>query len=235
MVISGQSGKGWDDRVNLWMLPDAFVALSSRLKNWAKNVNPFTESYYIPNGVDLKNFKPVGVKKDFGFKSPIVLVVGALNNEKRIELVINAVAQMGNTSLLVVGVGSLKNKLEKMGAEMLGDRFKLTHAKFEDLPESYRTADVFTLPSPWYRSFEIVFTEAMATNLPVVANDDPIRREIVGDAGLFVDPTDVDEYASALQKALDTNWGNKPRKQAEKFSWDKIAEQYEKLFKELCR
>jgi len=75
----------------------------------------------------------------------------------------------------------------------------------------------------------------MATGLPVVATNDPIRHEIVGDAGILVDPTNTEEYAEALQKALDTNWGNKPRKQAEKFSWDEIAEKYDNLFKELTK
>ena len=58
--------------------------------------------------------------------------------------------------------------------------------------------------------------EAMASGLPVVATDDPIRREIVGDAGLFVDPTDTNKFANTIEKALNTNWGEKPRKQAEK-------------------
>ncbi len=97
----------------------------------------------------------------------------------------------------------------------------------------YRSADLFTFSTVPWESFGIVLVEAMASGLPVVATDDPIRREIVGDAGLFVDPIDTDAYAAAIQKALDTDWGNKPRLQAEKFSWDKIAKQYETLFNSL--
>jgi len=73
----------------------------------------------------------------------------------------------------------------------------------------------------------------MATNLPVVATNDQIRQEIVGDAGILVDPTNVQEYSLSLRKALETKWGDKPRKQAEKFSWDKIAEEYENLFQNI--
>ena len=101
------------------------------------------------------------------------------------------------------------------------------------MPEIYSRANVFTLASKTYESFGIVLVEAMASGLPVVATDDPIRREIVGDAGLFVDPTDTDAYAAAIEKALNTDWGNKPRKQAEKFDWDVIAKQYEDLFNTL--
>ncbi len=77
--------------------------------------------------------------------------------------------------------------------------------------------------------------EALASNIAVVATDDPIRREIVGSAGLFVDPTDTEAYSKAIEKALNTNWGDKPRKQAEKFGWDKIANEYEELFKQIVK
>lgn len=233
MIISGQSGKGWDDRNNLWCFPDAFVALSSRLTQWAKGVNPFIKVEYIPNGVDTKKFNPQGVSLQTHLERPIVLCVGALTSEKRIDLVISAIAKMASVSLLVVGDGLLYNELNNLGEKLLGKRFQLIKMSYEKMPEVYRAADIFTLASPEYRSFEIVLVEAMASGLPVVANDDPIRREIVGEAGLFVDPTDTDTYAEAIRKVLDKNWGNIPINQAKKFDWDDIAEKYNKLFQSL--
>jgi glycosyltransferase involved in cell wall biosynthesis len=103
------------------------------------------------------------------------------------------------------------------------------------MPEVYRSADVFTLPSASSEAFGNVLVEAMATNLPVVATNDPIRHEIVGEAGILIDPENTEEYAAALQKALEINWGEKSRKQAEKFSWDKIALKYEELFLSLTK
>jgi hypothetical protein len=38
-----------------------------------------------------------------------------------------------------------------------------------------------------------------------------------------------------LQKALDTNWGDIPRRQAEKFSWDEIAKKYNNLLIEIIK
>ena len=43
------------------------------------------------------------------------------------------------------------------------------------------------------------------------------------------------KYADAIKIALDQTWGGQPRKQAEKFSWDDIALQYEKLIKEMFK
>lgn len=235
LVVSGQSGMGWDDKLNLLSFPNAFVALSSKAFDWAKKFNPYVRVEKIPNGVDLDNFNLKGVSINTGLKSPVILSVGAFTDQKRLDLVVNAVAKLENASLMLVGGGGgdKKTELEKLGTKMLGNRFKILTLPFSDMPKIYRSADVFTLPSYSSESFGNVLVEAMACGLPVVATDDLVRREIVGDAGFFVDPTNSDEYAKVLSMALKTNWGNKPRLQAEKFSWDKIAEEYEALLKTL--
>lgn len=238
MIVSGQSGMGWDDRVNLYSFPDVFVPISSQALSWAKKVNPFVKSVYIPNGVDLNKFKPdIGLPKEdeerivFFLKKPIVLCVAALTKSKRIDLVIKAVAQMKNASLLVVGSGPEKEKLKEMGERLLGKRFEINSFPHKDMPEVYRSADVFTIVSEPYYSFEIVLVEAMASGLGVVANNDPIRAEIVGEAGILVNPNNSKAYAMAIEKILSNAWKGKSRKQAQKFSWDLIVRKYEKIIK----
>lgn len=234
MIVSGQSGKGWDDRVNLLSFPDVFVSLSSQNKKWAKSFNPPVRVEYIPNGADTIKFAQKGKKKSFELEKPVILCVGALTKNKRIDLAIRAVAKLGKGGLLLVGDGPLRKDLQILGEELLGKRFSMVGAiPFSKLPEIYQSSDIFTLPSAPFQSFEIVLVEAMATNLPVVATDDPIRREIVAGGGILVDPTDTGAYAKALEKALAIGWGNKPRLQAEKFSWDRIARDYERLINSL--
>jgi len=235
MVISGQSGMGWDDRNNLWSFPDAFVALSTKAKNWAKRANPFVKIKYIPNGVDTNKFTPRGHGLKISLKKPVILCVGALVPTKRIDLVIRAVSRLKDVSLLVVGDGDLKAELKRIGKGMLGDRFELTKVPFEKMPQVYRAADVFTLVSESYYSFEIVLVEAMASGLPVVANQDEIRTEIVGEAGILVDPTDIGVYTEALKQALSKKWEDRSQVQAKKFDWDRIAKKYEKLFVEVTK
>lgn len=232
VIISGQSGMGWDDKVNLISFPNVFVALSTRALVWAKKFNPFVKSVYIPNGVDLARFNPTSPRLR-GTREKTVLCVGAATKQKRLDLVIKAVAKLDKVKLVIAsGGGELKNKIHNLGIKDLGsERFQMISVSFEKMPDVYRTADCFTLPSESSESFGNVLVEAMATGLPVVATDDPVRREIVGDAGIFVDPVNIDEYVKALQKALDTNWGATPRRQAEKFSWDAVAEKYEELIK----
>jgi len=237
MIVSGQSGMGWDDIVNLYSFPDAFVALSKKAMNWAKSVNPNVKVLYIPNGVDLDKFKPGGKAYKTGFKKPVVLCGGAFTAQKRMNLSIKAVAKLPDVSLLMVGGGGeLRSELKRYGEKVLGkDRFKILTVPFDQMPEVYRAADVFTLPSRPSESFGNVLVEAMATNLPVIATDDPVRSGIVGEAGVLVDPTDTSAFAKAIKSALGKKWGTVPRTQAEKFSWDSIAKKYEDLFKEITK
>lgn len=227
VIISGQSGVGFDDRINLYTFPNVFIALSTKALNWSRRINPLVKSVYIPNGVDLTKFNKLQGMQGSTLQ---VLCVGALTKQKRIDLVIKAVAKIDSAKLLVVGDGELKSNIENLGADLLGDRFTLKSVKFEQMPRIYQQANVFTLVSAPSESFGNVFVEAMASGLPIVATDDPVRREIIGEAGIFIDPENLDEYANALKKALELDWANKPRTQSEKFSWDKIALEYEKLF-----
>ncbi len=234
MVVSGQSGRGWDDRNNLWSFPNAFVAISNQLADWARKFMPFIQVKYVPNGVDVKRFSSCSTKYKLKLVKPVVLCVAALEKDKRIDLTIRAVART-KASLLVVGRGSQEKALQELGSKFLGKRFQIVSLPFKKMPEVYRAANIFTFPTSSHESFGIAMLEAMASGLPVVATDDPIRREIVGKAGLFVDPTDISVYATALNKALEKDWSDKPRKQAEKFGWDIIASKYEKLFLKLCQ
>ena len=71
----------------------------------------------------------------------------------------------------------------------------------------------------------------MASGLGVVATDDALRREIVGNAGFFVKkPGDATEYSTQLAQALVKNFGQRPITQAKRFSWDIIARSYESAF-----
>lgn len=229
MIVSAQSGIGLDDRLNLYSFPDYFIPLSQFALAWARKINPYVKTKVIPNGVDLKKFE---VAK----KTPekIVLAVGAFTPEKRHDLTIRAVAKLIGVKLIIVGGGgSEMEKIEKLGNSFLEGRFEIRSATPNQMPEIYKKARVFVYPTVPWESFGIAILEAMASGLPVVANDDPIRREIVGNAGIFVDPNDIEAYSSAIARAFDSNWGELPRKQAEKFNWDQIAEEYEKLISTL--
>ncbi len=234
LVIPGQSGIGFDDRFNLFCFPNTFVATTSKARTWARIVNPFIKSEYIPNGVDLTKFKPAN--KHSKKQSLEVLCVGAFTEHKQINLTIKAVSKIPNAHLTIVGNGPEEDQLKELAELLLPGRYVFRSVRHSDVPKLYQQADVFTFVPKSQESFGIVLVEALASGLPVVTTDDPQRREIVGDAGLFVkNPHDMDNYAKLLVEASKRDWGSKPRDQAQQFSWEKISGQYEQLFMKLLK
>lgn len=230
LLITGHSGKGWDDIWNIAVAkPDVFVALTNDMADWAKKWSWGSKIAKIPNGVDIKNFSPLGEKIEINLPRPIILSVGALVWYKHHQKVIDAVSKLQEGSLLVVGVGSLKEILKKSGEEKLGKRFMISSFDYSQMPKVYRSVDLFTLPSWDREAFGIAYLEALASGVGVVAPDDNSRREIIGDAGLFVDVDNPLEYSNTLKEALKMNWQKKACDQAEKFPWEKITESYEEL------
>lgn len=213
MLVFGHSGPGADDKWNLLCSPNYFVSFTNSQKKWADQYKfPWTKSIVVSHAVDTQKFTPAQKRSN----KSIILCVAANTKSKRVELVEQAARKVPNSTLIVAGSGQ-----------------KLV-VPFSRMPEMYKKASVFCfVPEPW-EAFGLVYLEALACNLPIVTIDDPIRREIVGDAGLLVkDPTDSSLLASIIKKALAINWGDKPRKQAELFSWDTIREKYTTLFNEV--
>ncbi len=233
MVVSGQSGPGRDDKFNLFMFPSAFIGFTDFQCKWAKGVNGYVRIEKIPNGVDTTKFNKNGSKIKTKLKHPIVLISAALVPIKRIDLTIQAVAKLENVSLLIAGDGELKTELEKLGNQLLPGRFEIRKFSYDQMPKVYRQADVFAFSTQSWESFGIVILEALATNVPVVVSDDPIRKEIIGNAGYTVNVSDIGKYSEALNKSIIKKWNNIPVDRATRYSWDIIADKYNKLFQSL--
>lgn len=235
LLISGQAGVGRDDIWNIAAVcPDVYVALTDYELGWAKKWAWKTRLVKIPNGVDLDRFKPQGQKIDFGLSSPVVLSVGALEWYKHHDRSIRAVSLLKKVSLVIIGSGPKKAELTGLGEQLLGKgRFKILSAGYLQIDQYYRSADLFVLPS-WIReSFGIVYLEAMASGVAVVAPDDLSRKEIVGSGGILVDVANESKFSEAIEAAFAKKWGELPRIQAQKYSWERVYQDYEKLLEEL--
>lgn len=231
-VYATQGGK---EPLILKQKPNMVFALTPEVFTWIKKNFPKIKVVLVPNGVDTEKFSPKVRPAKPDLERPIFLCVAALIPGKKIDLAIKAVSRFKKGSLLVVGDGPLKNRLEDLGKRLLGKkRFLIQKFPHGRMPHVYTAADVFTLPAI-DEPFGIVYLEAMASGLPVVAPNDESRRYIVGKAGILCDVENEDKYTYALEKALRLDFGDLPRKQAEKFSWEKIGGLYKKELKKLLK
>ncbi len=213
---------------NLRFSPNRLVVFDEKTADFARSIKPNQEISIISNGVDLERFSSQGSKMNFGLNKPVILCVASLNrkNHKRVELAINAVSHLPTASLLLCGDGPDKDYFQFKGEKLLGiNRFKICSFPFTKMPEVYRSADIFTLPSI-NEPFSLAYMEAMASGLPVVTTDDEMRRYIIGDSGIVCDVTNSEIYANALFQLLKANWRQKAINNALRFSWDAIALKY---------
>jgi|TARA_Y100000310_G_scaffold310296_1_gene355358 glycosyltransferase involved in cell wall biosynthesis len=225
---AGMVSNGKVLRRNLKFKPDCLVVFNEDTKSYVHSIAPQQRVEVIPNGVNLEKFSPNGEKFDHGLSGKVVLTVGALNkqNHKRIHLAIDAVSGLNNVSLLICGDGPDIQFFHNLCEQKLGaNRFKIVKVDFSDIPNVYRSVDMFTLPSK-DEPFGRVYLEAMASGLPVVATDDAMRRALIGNAGIVCDVTNATEYSNAIAASLSKDWGSTPIEQSSGYSWERVAEQY---------
>ena len=212
---------------NLKFKPDKYIALNKEFENRIKQQYPNINVEYIPNGVNFNEFNPHIKPKEIDLPHPVILAVGRNDEIKRLNLVIDAVSKTNNVSLVLVSTGKNLDELEQTGNKKIGsNRFKLyRHVNPDKISEFYTACDIFTLPSDG-EACSLVYIEAMACNKPSVAPNDAARSEIIGEAGILCNVTNIDEYVNALNKALSMDWGNIPYEKAKNLNWKAIAKQY---------
>jgi glycosyltransferase involved in cell wall biosynthesis len=105
----------------------------------------------------------------------------------------------------------------------------LGRVPLDDLIRLYNAASLFVYPS-LYEGFGIPILEAMACGCPVVASNASSLPEVVGEAGIMVDPYNVQHLADALQRVLEDKplaWQMRQRglEWARQFSWQRCAQE----------
>ena len=135
-----------------------------------------------------------------------ILCVAHLYPRKDVATLVAAMPRLSQEAVLrIVGAGPELARLRSQARELRLDRSVefLGHLPFDRLAAEYRRADVFCLPSR-QEAFGIVFLEAMAAGLPIVAARAAAVPEVVPDrvCGILVPPGRPDELAKALDRLL---------------------------------
>jgi len=197
----------------------------------------------IYSGVSVR-FVPVrdrdrlfDVQRRYSIDRPFILSIGEIQPRKNLQRLIAAYSilrqdAMLTHQLLLVGKEHwLSEDLFRQveGLDIKRDIRFLGYVPDEDLPALISLADVFAFPS-LYEGFGLPPLEAMACGCPVVTSNTSSLPEVVGNAGIMVNPYDTDSLARAIGQVLTSselrdNMIRKGLEQAKKFSWEKTAKQ----------
>lgn len=194
----------------------------------------------VHNGIDTELFEPVDSDPDDD-RPRVMTTISADMSLKGARYLLSAFADLRESidaTLVVVGEfndgGACDRLLSQLGIE---DAIE-THSEisYERMVELYGTADVAVVPS-LYEGFGLPAGEALACGVPVVATTGGGLPEVVGDAGVLVEPGDVDAMTEAIRDLLTDEQrrrrlGRRGRERiCESFSWADAASETVRVYR----
>jgi len=176
-----------------------------------------------------------------------ILSVGTLEPRKNILSLLQAYELLPNSlkerwPLVVVGMRGWKDQVISKRLDSLvstGRIRALGYVSSDKLPVIYAGAALFVYPSI-YEGFGLPPLEAMASGVPVVASNRASLPEIVGNAGVLIDPEDIDSLAQVIESLLDDQgkceqMARMGLQQAQKFTWKACAEKTFSVYQDVLR
>lgn len=212
-----------EDIMRLYSVPDGKIAI-------------------IPYGLDA-SFNPANarhmeplVRDRYRLPEEFLLFVGTLEPRKNLPRLLEAYAlarrQASLPPLVLVGAPGWQNERILTQARRLGIQEQLQVAGYisrENLPGVYAAARALLYPS-LYEGFGLPPLEAMGCGTPVLASNVSAMPEVIGDAGVLINPSDVQEMAEgilriALDETLCRRIVERGLERAQQFRWDEVAHQ----------
>ncbi len=228
---------------------NALVAISPNARDC---ILPYVPGDYkiIPCGIDLEKFNPKvsPLNKFSKIKGPKILYFGRLDRRKGLPELLKSFPlikkEFKNAVLIVAGRGPLEKKCKKLARKLkiLDSVFFEGFIEENKVPSYYASCDVYCSPALGGESFGIVLLEAMAVGKPVLASKIPGYDFVVKNNfnGVFFNPKDHFDIAKKTIKVLK----NKKLREtlsknalefSKRYSWDKIALEFESLYFELFK
>jgi glycosyltransferase involved in cell wall biosynthesis len=189
----------------------------------------------VPEGIDLPRWRRIAAQPRAS-DGATILCVARQYPRKHIADLLRALPivlqDVPHTRTVIIGDGPQHAALRRLAAELSLDaavQFRGSLPDDEQVARCYRQADIFCLPSV-QEGFGIVFLEAMASGLPIVAARAAAVPEVVpqGRAGLLVPPSDVTALAEALIELLKNPdqraaYGAFGQEYVVRYDWDRVA------------
>lgn len=223
----------------IWKRAEAIAANSEGLRQLALKTNPNQKIGVIYNGVDTEMFKPANEDP----QQFTVISTSRFEQRKGLQYLIEGFAKFYKEykegKLILVGEGDQQLELENLVRSLeIKDVVEFAGAlDRKEMPEWYRKADVFVLPS-LNEGMSNSLLEALASGLAIIATDTGGTKELVDETnGIIVEKKNSDNVAKALgelfsNKSELARMKSLSRQKAQKKSWRENKEGYIKIYNE---
>jgi glycosyltransferase involved in cell wall biosynthesis len=154
----------------------------------------------VPNGIDAARFR-LPFPGEPKTTARVILSVGSLTPVKDQVTIIRAIAQIDGVKLMLAGDGPLRADLEATACHLgAGSRVEFLGIR-RDIPRLIAGSDLYVQASQ-VEGFCLAVVEAMCGGLPCIVSRTTGLQETVGRAGLYFDPGNAEELASAIRALL---------------------------------
>lgn len=249
-----QLRKVYDARIANWVFDQADAILfntQAELASMAHHIDDMGKTRVIPNGLHTEAYQelpdPAHFRETRGIEGPMVLYLGRLAVNKRMELVIGAMPTLlevvPDLKLVIAGPDDGVGEEWRALTRTLGLEDQVRFEGFlsqEDKLAAFTAADVFVLPSEW-EAYGLVLMEAQACGTPCIVADRGGPREVIapGETGIVAPFGDEGRWTTALldlltDDALRQRMGRAARERAMTvFRWSNIMDQVEEVYREV--
>ncbi|QEE16050.2 glycosyltransferase family 4 protein [Promethearchaeum syntrophicum] len=206
-----------------------------------------------PMGINVSNYRKQDRFYEINKKNPLkLLFVGRISRHRKIELIINAIKNIENVHLKIVGGEEKNTDFFKSGylnelkdyttSNKLNKKVEFVGPKYgKDLINEYTSSDVFVYPS-LVENFGQTILEASAAGLPSIVTPVGVANEIIENniSGYIVDFDNVKIIAERIEdlksRELREKFSKKVKENTEKnYSWENIITKYINIYKDVLK
>jgi glycosyltransferase involved in cell wall biosynthesis len=244
----------YDKQVANWVFEQADAILfntHAEMASMSHHIDDMEKTRVIPNGLHTELYDPLPDPSPFrearGIEGPMVLYLGRLAVNKRLEQVIGSMPKMlevvPDLKLVIAGPDDGAGDEWKALTRSLGLEEAVRFEGFlseEDKIAAFTAADVFVLPSEW-EAYGLVLMDAQACGTPCVVSDKGGPKEVIapGETGLVAPYGDEERWRTAIldlltDDALRARMARAARERAMTvFDWSRIIDQVEEVYRDV--
>ena len=225
---------------------DRLVAISEFTADYLRRLAPGRSVEVMHLGADIERFSPVdraardAIRRRLGLPENafVALTVRRLFYRNGLDTLLEAAVQLRDRAgvhVVIGGSGPERGEIEAgIRRSGLGNVHVVGFVPSADLPDYYRAADVFVLPTRTAEGFGLVLMEAAASGVASIATNSGAPREIVDDGvtGLLVPPDAPTELAAAIARLSESpdllaTMGRAALSKSAAFTWDRSIDTLE--------